>query len=337
MSFLDPIFNHQRIRPEQIAQPFQLLAAALVFVLLLDSAFLSAAAVLSDHLVLSFLLVVAAILNPPGLLGGLFVLQTRYRDELLGDQAFLRMKEISADLRRTVDKTGFDVTQILGSAPTAGLSSSDADEIQNRAKELERAIAGNFGNRAGDQLQIIAEAERDLAHADLARGRWKEGADRLSGYLAVNSDDYREWFAQGTAYANARGGSETDALSVLAYSRALEALPSDVEPQTKARLHTYMAGVLKRDPKKRLLAEQELERAQEYTEVGSYEADDIHYNQAAILAMRGETDLAMRELRTITDPWYFDAIHAHRDDYFLNLASRDDFQALMAKRPDRSA
>jgi tetratricopeptide (TPR) repeat protein len=329
--------SQQRIYPERIGTPFQLLAAALVFVVLLDGTLLSAAAVLEGVPAASILLVIAAILYPPLLLGGVFVLQTKYREKLLGDDAFLQLADKVKDLRSTVDASGFDVTRIPGAAPAAGLSSAEESEIQNRVRELERSIEASLREDEG-QLKVVAEASRELGHAALAQGRWREAAEHLAEYLAVNPRDWREWFAQGTAYSNTREGPETDALAVLAYTRALETLPSDVDRSTRARLYTYRAGVLKRDPKQHAQAESGLATAQEYAEEGSYEADDVHYNMAALLSMRGETDAAIRELLEIADPWYFEAVIAHTSDYFANLAERADFDRLLdEKLPGRNA
>jgi tetratricopeptide (TPR) repeat protein len=322
----------QKLDPEKIGTPFQLLAAAMVFVVLLDGTLLSAAAVLEEVPGASMILVIAAVAYPPVLLGGLFVLQTRYRDKLLGDDAFLRMEEGANELRDSLRASGFDPTNLSGWAPTAGLSLTDQDEIRNRAMELERLLSASLKEDDG-QLKAVADASRELGHAALAQAKWREGAEHLGDYLAFNPKAWSEWFAQGTAYANTREGAETDSLSIFAYTRALETMPEDVPASTKARIYTYRAGVLKRNPQNFDAAIAGLEKAREFAEEGSYEADDVHYNLAAILSMRGETDAAMHELRQIKDPWYFEAINGHIDDYFANLADRADFRHLLEASP----
>lgn len=318
----------QKLDPEKIGTPFQLLAAAMVFVVLLDGTLLSAAAVLEGVPGASMVLVLAAVAYPPVLLGGLFILQTRYRDKLLGDDAFLRMEEGASELRDSLRAIGFDPTRLPGRAPTAGLSPTVKEEIRNQARELERLISARLGDEDG-QLKVVADASRELGHAALAQGKWREGAEHLADYLAFNPKAWSEWFAQGTAYANTREGPATDSLAIFAYTRALETLPEDARLSTKARIYTYRAGVMKRNPQNHELAIAELEKAREFAEKRSYEADDIHYNFAAILSMRGETDAAMRELRQITDPWYFGAVTEHEDDYFANLVDRADFRHLL--------
>jgi hypothetical protein len=114
----------QRLDPEKIGTPFQLLAAAMVFVVLLDGTLLSAAAVLEDVRGASMILVIAAVAYPPVLRGGLFVLQTRYRDKLLGDDAFVHMEEGANELRDSLRGSGFDPTNLSGWAPAAGRTTS---------------------------------------------------------------------------------------------------------------------------------------------------------------------------------------------------------------------
>jgi tetratricopeptide (TPR) repeat protein len=266
------------------------------------------------------------------LLGGLFILQTRYRDKLLGDDAYLRMEERASELRDSLRAIGFDPIKLSGGDPAARLSPTVEDELRIQSRELERLIAAQV-KEGREQLKVVADASRELGHAALAQGRWREGAAHLGEYLIFNPRAWSEWFAQGTAYANIREGAETDSLSVIAYTRALETVPEDVPASTKARIRTYRAGVMKRHPQNHEPALAELETARQLVEEGSYEADDIHYNLGAILAMRGETDAAMHELRQIADRWYFTAIAGHQDDYFANLADREDFRQLLKEAP----
>ena len=324
----------QKLEPDKIGTPFQLLAATMVFIVLLDGAFLSSAAVLDGVPGASITLVIAAVVYPPVVLTGIFVLQTRFRDMLLGDDAYLELKRKVGDLRQSVDASGFDVTRIPGTSSAAGLSSDATDAIENRADELERAMGEGMVRWSAPQRDLVAEAARELGRAALAQGRWREGADRLAEYLAVKPDDWAEWFAQGTAFANAREGATTDTLSVLAYTRALESKPADADDTATARMYAYRAGVLKRDRGKWQLAEDDLERARELAQDGTYESDDIHYNWAAILAMRGEADAAVRELVEISDPWYFEAVAEHEDDYFANLKDRPDFRQWIDRKAE---
>lgn len=77
--------NNQRIDPERITKPIQLLGAWLVGLLLVDASFLVAATKMDASSWQSGALTVAAIFNVPIFIGALFVLQTRFRPELQED------------------------------------------------------------------------------------------------------------------------------------------------------------------------------------------------------------------------------------------------------------
>ena len=77
--------SDQKIRPEKVTKPIQLLAAWLVGLLAVDTAFLIAASQLPQGGFQSIALTIAAILNVPGFLWALFLLQTKFRPELQED------------------------------------------------------------------------------------------------------------------------------------------------------------------------------------------------------------------------------------------------------------
>lgn len=83
--------EHQ-IRPERIANPIQLLAAALVFVIVLDGSFLALAATIERPTWAAGLLTIAAVVNVPVVLGLVFMLQTRYRHQLLSDREYAKLE-----------------------------------------------------------------------------------------------------------------------------------------------------------------------------------------------------------------------------------------------------
>jgi hypothetical protein len=83
--------DHQ-IRPEGIASPIQLLAAALVFVIVLDGSFLGLAATIERPTWAGGLLTIAAVVNVPVVLGLVFMLPTRYRRQMLSDREYARLE-----------------------------------------------------------------------------------------------------------------------------------------------------------------------------------------------------------------------------------------------------
>lgn len=78
----------QKIEPQKVTKPIQLLAAWLVGLILIDGIFLTAASALRGGGLESSILVIAAVLNVPIFLIALFVLQTRFRPELQEDSYY---------------------------------------------------------------------------------------------------------------------------------------------------------------------------------------------------------------------------------------------------------
>ena len=325
--------GNQRINAEKIAAPFQLLAAIMVFIVLLDGSFLSAAAVLERPGWLAAALTVAAIVYPLIVLVGVFVLQTRYRGQLMDDSHWLeRIREDALELGEAVTATNIDFTRISPATPAPSLAGEQMSELESRERELEQTLRLVAVKNVELQDSAIVDASRELAHAALARGQWLEAAGRLQPYLDANPDDWSEWFAQAAAYANTRGGVETDAAALEACDRALESMPADVDRSLQARLRSYRGGMLKRLGRLQE-ARVELERARDLALEGSYEADDINYNTAAIYALEDDREKTLAALREIQDSSYLDAVRAHRNDYFSSLAGYGPFEELIGEVP----
>lgn len=85
--------TEQRIRPERITKPIQLLAAWLTGLVLVDGGFLTAASSLKEPAWAAGLLVVAAVVNVPLFLVALFLLQTRFRPEMQEDTFYSQYLE----------------------------------------------------------------------------------------------------------------------------------------------------------------------------------------------------------------------------------------------------
>ena len=323
--------GNQRINAEKIAAPFQLLAAVMVFIVLLDGSFLSAAAVLEHPAWLAMALTVAAIVYPLLFLIGVYVLQTRYRPHLMDDKNW-RIREDAQQLGEAVTAINLDFTRISPATPPPSLAGKQKSELESRERELEQALRLITVEKAETSDRAIVDASRELAHAALAQGQWLEAAGRLQIYLDANPDDWSEWFAQAAAYANARGGTVTDAAALEACDHALGSMPADVDRTLQSRLRSYRGGVLKR--LRRLEeARAELERARELALAGSYEADDINYNTAGVYALEGDRENAVAALKAIEDSSYMDAVRVHQGDYFASLAGYAPFEEMIGAAP----
>lgn len=102
--------THPQLRPERITKPIQLLAAWLAGLVLVDSAFLTAASFLEAPTWAAGILVIASVCNVPVFIGALFLLQTRFRPEMQEDpfySHYLERRYSSSEATPAFDITEF--------------------------------------------------------------------------------------------------------------------------------------------------------------------------------------------------------------------------------------
>jgi len=95
----------QKIEPQKVTKPIQLLAAWLVGLIVVDGAFLAAAVQLGPVGWERGALIIAAIVNVPLFLFALFLLQTRYRPELQEDVFYSQYLDKKTNTLVTVDRS----------------------------------------------------------------------------------------------------------------------------------------------------------------------------------------------------------------------------------------
>lgn len=310
------------IEPGRIGTPFQLLAAALVFIVLLNGALLSAAVAISDPSWIRGVLAVASILNAPLLLGGLFVLQTRFRQQLLSDERYVQVLEMASELRVSIDASGVDTGPLI--LHQGKLAADLKRRIGSKARQLETVTQQAILDQ--QKPETIAAALLELGRAAMAEGRWLTAAQHFNMYLQIRADWHVE-FQLATAYANAREGKETDQAALDALDRAIASNPA-TEATLTARMQAYRAGFLKRLG--RLAeAEEQLDFAAGLATRGSFEADDVTYNYACVYALTDRPDDALRSLREINDRRFLLAAAGHQHDYFASVRDDRRFRALI--------
>jgi len=180
--------SDHRIQPEKVTKPIQLLAAWLVGLFTVDAAFLVAASRLPQDSLQSIALTAAAILNVPGFLWALFLLQTKFRAELQEDSYY------STYINR---KTNEQVSMTRDEHLFAGL--------QGRLDRLENTI-DSFA-------QSTTKRRREELLSALSFGVNKQLADKdaIAAELNSNGVDRFGWF----------GGGEVPPHRVVALSEAL--------------------------------------------------------------------------------------------------------------------
>jgi len=83
----------QKIHPEKITKPFQLLPAWLVGLILVNGSLLATAIMLKDPAWVAPMLVIAAIVNVPIFLVAIFLLQTKFRPQMQEDTFYSKYLE----------------------------------------------------------------------------------------------------------------------------------------------------------------------------------------------------------------------------------------------------
>jgi hypothetical protein len=127
------MLERPQLQADTITRPFQMLAAWLVGLVLIDGIFLETALRLDAGGWERKWLVVAAILNVPAFLAALFTLQTRFRAELQDDPHYERYLG-----QKAADELGLawydDGEPAPGEEPEAAADAEDEDEDEAEAE-----------------------------------------------------------------------------------------------------------------------------------------------------------------------------------------------------------
>ncbi|WOX52218.1 hypothetical protein R2E40_21095 [Aeromonas sp. CD] len=184
--------SEQKINPNQVTKPIQLLAAWLVGLILINGSFLSAAKVIESPEWASGFLVVAAVLNVPAFLILIFFLQTKFRAELQEDTFYSKHLEkvtgmykdtgdihlIEAKIRKENNDRVISlvnaVEKLLISLPNDIGSESGSISTHNKFIELKGTTAdeenGNYKNIAKVALNDLMPNYKDALSSLLRAG-----------------------------------------------------------------------------------------------------------------------------------------------------------------------
>ncbi len=319
------------IAPEKITSPIQLLAAWFVALIVLDGAFLTAASVVSSPAWLPPVLVFAAILNVPLFLGGMFLLQTRFRAEMQSDEHYSeylkrkdRAKTLASQVRDQMDQSGLNLVDLVqGHA----MSESAVDDIRPLVEELSKSVKSLQDERQSN-IGVDPDSLRALAHGELGIGNWLAAARILDEYAQHRPDDFEANFSRGVAYANAREGRSTNVSALRAYNDAVASIPESLDTNYRARLFTYRGAILKRMHRfEEALSDFHIA---ESLATADYEVTDLMYNFASTYAMMGDRARMMEVIkRSPPQSKILSMIRARLSAYFSNFADDEEFLALI--------
>jgi hypothetical protein len=176
--------TEQRIEPQKVTKPIQLLAAWLVGLVLTNGIFLAAALQLADGTWERRALVISAIANVPIFLIALFVLQTRFRAELQEDSYYATYLSQKTNRVVTVEKEAV--------RPDGISRRSDIQET-NQVQLRIPAVTSS------DVLAVLFGVNKNLPNAEALKSRLGElgfarcttfGSDEPPEHLVVSISQY---------------------------------------------------------------------------------------------------------------------------------------------------
>lgn len=210
-----------QIDAKTITRPIQLLASWLVSLIVLDAAFLSAAALITRPSWASDALVIAAIVNVPLFLVCMFLLQTRFRPEMQGDEYYAsyildqrRLNELSEKLKNQLSEVGLDLASLA-----SGRSLDEAPlEVQVSVRQILGEISGGLERLNARQRAMAYGVSQhtllEMANGLMAEHRWGEAAKYLDEYTEPNPTDWEAQRSRGIAHAMSRKGRPGDSQRV---------------------------------------------------------------------------------------------------------------------------
>lgn len=327
------------IEPARVTRPFQLLAAWLVALLSLSSAFLIAARTIEKPSWAAGFLIIVAVALVPLFLACMFLLQTKFRPQMQEDKFFFeyfkeqqKANALTNELRKTMADAGLTTEAMALGKSLQNVSNELRSQIKGLADRAQQTV-DELQNRSGQPSNTNPAVALELGKAFAAEGRWLEAAHQLDQYVVTNPSDWQTQFLRGVVYINSRDSTETNLQGLRAYNEALAFADERIDPNLRARLHAYRGAALKR--LHRLdEAESELLFARRFA-MDSYEITDIASNLAGVYALAGDREKMLDEVRKIKQAptklskEYIAGIQSHLGDYFSEFKNDSELMSLL--------
>lgn len=139
--------SEQRINPEKVTKPIQLLAAWLVGLIVVNASFLLAAQQISRPDWASSLLVIAAVLNVPVFIVALFLLQTKFRPQMQEDSYYAQYLQHERYLSgKAIDQT-----------PTMA-----EREVAQTAEKIIESLGLQASGKEGPITEVLRQAQQEV-------------------------------------------------------------------------------------------------------------------------------------------------------------------------------
>jgi hypothetical protein len=185
--------NSHRILPEKITQPIQLLAAWLVGLLIIDTAFLVGASRIQMPAWAPAALVIASILNVPLFLCFIFFLQTRYRPEMQEDEYYSQYLERTTRFESVESVTDEVTAKVIERVGPAAEEAREPIRETIRESQLEQMARQMGDYRTISELYLSPETWSSIAYKWYTSHVFQEELRELqiAGLIDNDTTDYR--------------------------------------------------------------------------------------------------------------------------------------------------
>lgn len=229
-----------------------------------------------------------------------------------------RMESTQAELQTLLKDQGLNPLDVALGKKLTDRSNEQLERVLFLVREIKEATTGTeldskLELARRNALMATAVAESALTPRHLSS----------TSSTGLPTDWYPDWetnFFTATIFANMRGDRDVNINALVAYNAAISLVPDYVSTNTKARLITYRAAILKRLGR---LDESEsdlilsLKLATDRREIA-----DANYNLACIYAIRGQGEMMYRHIEQVKSfREYLSAIAVHLVDYFREFRS----------------
>ena len=173
--------QNQQIPVDKVTKPIQLLAAWLTGLILIDSAFLTAANTLSSPEWAKGLLIIAAVANVPAFLLAIFLLQTKFRPEMQEDAFYSKYLESKTGMQKqpVTNNQLSKLKEELFSANTQSLEL--IGNLQNEIKSLSFQVENGEAKVISTPESFDLDQKIQMATNSSA---WNQYTIRLNNFLS---------------------------------------------------------------------------------------------------------------------------------------------------------
>lgn len=237
-----------------------------------------------------------------------------------------KLNKDKESLESYFEETGINIESIV-TQNTRQITESIKESVEIKLSEIEEKI---------EKLGKLEESVNPEIYLEIGTGlmvtkEWKRAAEQFDKYIQYYPLNWEAQFSRAVSYANSRENKESNLFALRAYSEAIALFPDNSNKNSKARLFSYRAAMLKRLGR--------LEEAQadlivaENLASENHEMRDIKYNFACIYAMKNDRKKLIEAVQSLKNysgyKQKLNAIRQHLRDYFASFANDKEFLELI--------